>query len=347
MLVSPYSEEEVRDYAVGFMSYSQEKDDISIRDFLPMTDGNKTVTGYYITFDDSNGPAGYLLLSLISGESPIVEFSFEGPGIVDFGVSAASFNGGSDVESLIFTGPGELYLHGSGNEHYSVYDHRTVADDVPPIISSRSSISAGILDWSEAGIKNSSVFKISNFGAGGDYWIVNDLTENAGCTPTAGTNILWYWAKKRGCGSIERKIPYPPVSDLDLARQIFKKLYKEMGTDPKNGTYRSGILPGFEAFFQSKPSSGGEWNYKRFDSGTPFSAFQSALNSNCPILLNIAGEEREDGSRPGHSVMAMGYAQNNSGTNYLMVMDGWNKYGRFIRKGYFPLENGDKIWVKN
>ena len=120
-----------------------------------------------------------------------------------------------------------------------------------------------------------------------------------------------------------------------------------MKTDDKQGTYGNMIINGFEFFFVHPADSNGPWNYKYFDSGTSFSSYKTALNGNCPILFNMATKPLSNGKRDGHSVMAMGYAQNNSGTNYLMVMDGWYKYGRFIKKGTFYTENGDKIWVKN
>lgn len=329
------------------MTYSQEKDDIWIRDFSPLTDGGSNVTGYYITFNDSEAPAGYLLLSLISGEPSIIEFAFEGPGIIDFEASEISADGNSGTEDIILTGPGELYLYGGGGKYYSVYDHEMVDDGIQTVISPRSSISSGILDWSEAGIKNSSVFKISNFGSGGDYWIVEDFDHpDGGCTPAAGTNILWYWCKKRYCKSIDMRVPFP-ASDFDMANTIYTSLRTGMKTDDKQGTYGNMIINGFEFFFVHPADSNGPWNYKYFDSGTSFSSYKTALNGNCPILFNMATKPLSNGKRDGHSVMAMGYAQNNSGTNYLMVMDGWYKYGRFIKKGTFYTENGDKIWVKN
>ena len=62
------------------------------------------------------------------------------------------------------------------------------------------SIADGILDWVNSSINTNSVYKITGFGNGSDYWLMTDLagpTESV-CAPTAATNLMWYWGVQRG-----------------------------------------------------------------------------------------------------------------------------------------------------
>lgn len=81
-------------------------------------------------------------------------------------------------------------------------------------------------------------------------------------------------------------------------------------------------------------------NYKSIGTGSSFGTYQTALKDNCPIHLSLStGTNR-------HGVMNMGYAESTTGTPYLMVMDCWNDYGRFVKfENYFTSISGLKIWV--
>ena len=85
------TDQEIMDYALYFMTESQEDPSIVIRDFAHLTDGAGNPTGYYVSFNNEAGPAGYVLLSLISGENPIVEGAFEGGGLFDTEEAASLF----------------------------------------------------------------------------------------------------------------------------------------------------------------------------------------------------------------------------------------------------------------
>ena len=69
------SDAEVQAYASNFMTASQKNDNIGINEFIHLYSPDGTLTGYYVTFINNEDPAGYVLLSLISDEDPIVEFS--------------------------------------------------------------------------------------------------------------------------------------------------------------------------------------------------------------------------------------------------------------------------------
>lgn len=144
-------EQQARNYALRFMTQSQEDPDITVRDFITLTDGCGNTTGYYVSFNNPEGPAGYTLLSLISGEDPLVEFAFEGDGLFSDEETALyeenSEHGEAKAEShgIIYRGPGEIYLPIEDDMYYSVYDHETTTIDTS--IAPHITISGGILDW--------------------------------------------------------------------------------------------------------------------------------------------------------------------------------------------------------
>lgn len=71
------SEIDFQEYALCFMRESQSDKDIRLEHFIPMYDTNAQITGYYATFLNGEDKAGYVVLSMISGDNPVVEFSFE------------------------------------------------------------------------------------------------------------------------------------------------------------------------------------------------------------------------------------------------------------------------------
>lgn len=344
------SDTEVQDYALHFMTASQETTSISIKDFIHLYNHDGQLTGYYITFSNQNMPAGYMLLSLISGEDPVVEFSFEGAGPLS--LSMASYeavsgtnsiaNGTDPSKNIIFTGAGELFIPTQQGSLYSVYDQEYTSTTSVMSSGDEVDIYDGIIDWSEASIDSSSVKKISSFGEGTDYWLMTDFSSGNVCTPTAGTNVLWYWGYQRNCSSVMDKVS-SSSGNKNKAKAIFNKLYSVMGTDVEDGTEDSKIIKGYREFFGT--GVGDVWNYRALIDGSTFEKYKLELNNNCPIHLVLHTKDSIFDKGTGHCVMNFGYAESTSGTEYLFVMDGWNTYGRFVKFDYYPYFFGYKIWV--
>lgn len=71
---------DVARYALSYMQESQQDHSLEISEFIPLYDLENNETGYYLTFSKDGAAAGYILLSLFTTGSPVVEFSFEGSG---------------------------------------------------------------------------------------------------------------------------------------------------------------------------------------------------------------------------------------------------------------------------
>ena len=345
------SEHDIANYALNFMSESQDNDNLAIKDFTRLYLEDGQISGYYVTFRDRTSCAGYVLLSLLTEGTPVVEFAFEGEGpLGDAELQMNSLSGVNkplnidEEKNILYTGPGEIYLPVGNNDYYSVYDQavKTVYPGVS--VASNITIGGGIIDWDDSNVNSSSVFKIKNFGAGTDYWLMTDFSSGGVCCPTAATNILWYWGKMRGCSFVMDKVS-SYTTNRAKATAIFNTVSRHMGTNADTGTKDIKVYAGYSGFFGELPSSG-NWNYKHLSNGTSFGSFKTELNGHCPIHLMLHTKNTLLDKCDGHSVMAFGYATSNIGTPYLFVMDGWNSYGRFVKFNYYPYVAGYKIWVK-
>ncbi|GAA0122856.1 MAG: C39 family peptidase [Clostridium argentinense] len=133
------------------------------------------------------------------------------------------------------------------------------------------------------------------------------------CGPTAGTNIIKYWAKKRG------------VSQLYYSDDtwVFKSLCVNMKTNITGGTTVKNIYDGL-------------WNYGKNTRGvTPrsgeqliapdYSKAKSLINKNFPFIMSLSNYPNLGDN---HAVTCFGYYENN-GTNYLIINNSYNKTWTF------------------
>ncbi len=268
------SEEFIRNYALSFMQDSRPSANISIDEFLPLYAlDERTITGYYVTYKNSGVRDGYALLSFLNGGCPVVEFAFEGNGLIaDSGAPSqpappdgAQGDPSGGEPKLIFGGADALFVP-SGDEYYSVYYQELIsADEVtdtceaaaPPVTLDFDM--GGIIDWANSNVVDSSVFKIQNFGAGTDYFLMRDFSlSDTNCMPTAAANVLWYWSK-RGSSEVNQRLGRGP-SKYDRIAPAYDLLYKGM-TNPISGRLDNNrTLDGFKKFFGGIDSMpGGVW----------------------------------------------------------------------------------------
>ena len=188
---------EVQNYALNFMTTSQNNENITIDDFIHLYDTTDQLTGYYVTFTDNGTPAGYVLLSLISDADPIVEFAFEGSGPLSTNsapnevmaiTNSIASNDNQDAK-ILYTGAGQLYVETKDNALYSLYDQEYIPAANSISSGNKVDIYDGIINWDEANI-DGDPYKITDFGAGTDYWLMTDFSYGGVCTPTAATNVL-------------------------------------------------------------------------------------------------------------------------------------------------------------
>ena len=123
--ISPKTASEI--VALSFMKNSLNIN-IEISETTPFYDLDGNITAYCVSFHLSQEPKGYVLISLLTSEDPIVEFSFEGPGLVDTIQRSTqsklsrtpTINSNFETSPIYYLGAGALFLQDSSNSY--LYD---------------------------------------------------------------------------------------------------------------------------------------------------------------------------------------------------------------------------------
>lgn len=349
------SDKEVMCYALSYMQKSQENMNLDVKDFVHLYDFNGNITGYYVTFSDNSTAKGYMLLSLISGVDPVVELAFDGMGPLYYSLkqvdtSIVSYEAVSgihtdDFESVysnvLFLGPDRLYVPLIENNYYSVYEQKieTINQSESDAMMASVDIYDGVINWNDASINPSSVFKIQSFTTGNNYWLATDfvIPDPGNCASTALTNVLWYWGHDRNRASVNSRTA--GTTSIGRASSIFNVIENSLSAGNTK-------IQALTNFFSAQPSPGGTWNYTNIPNGSLYSSFTNALNNNCPLYLGVHTTANASGTNDiGHGMFCLGHAKSTSGVYYLIVMDGWYRTGRIVNFGYYPYIFAYKIWV--
>ncbi|MBR5678764.1 MAG: hypothetical protein IKX20_11640 [Paludibacteraceae bacterium] len=332
--------------ALSFMRNSI-SERVEISETTPFYDLSGNITAYCISFELEGHPSGYVLISFLNLDSPIVEFSLEGPGITN---TIREMQGSFSVatkDRIVYLGADALFVEEENGDHlYDVISKkpyltaemdRAYRETVKfaPTRNERS-VSDWILNYNDAGIYDPSIVIIPYFGNGADYWLLSDFSNGEVCAPTCATNILWYWGVKRGCSwAIENG----NLTGLELAASVFIAMCVHMNTIPSLGTF-SLFVP--TAYYYYLASRGSNFNAQNLTQNS-YSSFTSAIDDNCPIHTSLRSALISEG----HDVMSFGYGESTTGTKYLFVIDGWNDYGRFLNFNSVPIVEGLKVWIGN
>lgn len=341
-------EQTVEFTALSFMQKSLDES-IEISETTPFYDLENNITAYHITFRLHDTPAGYVLISLLHPETPIVEFAFEGSGLVETILKRQTNidTRSSPTNKIYFLGDGELYISYPNASFQNVYTAQTVTTQklteyYQEILSSSPmpinsvDIRAGILNWADASIDQKSIVKIPDFGVGTDYWLLEDFDETGNvCAPTCATNILWYWGIQRGYHWV---VQVGTQSGKTLATSIFKSMSSYMKTVPPAGTADIMIPGAYKEFMGYRGSNFTLTSLTQ----NKYSDFTSAVDAGLPVHTML---RNTSAFSVGHDVMTLGYGKSTNGRQYLFVMDGWKNYGRFVIFNYYPIIKGISVEV--
>ena len=335
----------VEEKSLIFMEKSTGKD-VDIKNTTIFWDLQGRPTAYCVSFENNNEDSGYTLVSPLNMDNPLIEFAFEGPGIVDTINRTINKEGTYDLSnSIIYLGPGLLFV---ADWKYSElidpitqigYDLDTIKNTISDVYESYGlssfDVYSGIIDWNPSLIPSSSINMIPSVGSYSNYWLMTDFSNGEVCSPTAATNILWYWGEARGRSWVTQ---VAGMSGLTKATYIFNILFNEMGTSTTLGTADSMVKYGYEYWIELRG-----FNYSiTIVPNNVFSSFSNALNSGCPVHVMLRSSYHFG---TGHDVMGIGYATDFSGDHYLAVLDGWYEARRFVIFDYYPSVSGLKIWV--
>ena len=359
------TQEEVEQYALDFMQGSQPENSIEVLYSCPMYGMDNSLTGYYVTFLRDGVPNGYTLISFLHSGSPIVEFSFEGQGIFTDIENPSLYINSNEVK---YIGPDRFYVSSNNlleqDKYVSLIDDSeiTEVDAIELYQNTMSDLSYvietdiasedegytqnGIIDWNATILDYSTHYIIPEFGQGSLYWAMDQFEEQGvNCGPTACTNILYYWGWQYSDADINNGEVNNVTSMVDRSgglSAVINRVYNRIDYGVRGGNTTSGVVfenvpIGFAHYFGTSAGTG-VWNYKTVSG---FINIYLTITEGCPMYVRLAA----DANSTGHAVMAIGRVNDTSSNQYIVVMDGWNHGGRWVKKNYFGDIRGHKIWV--
>lgn len=136
------------------------------------------------------------------------------------------------------------------------------------------------------------------------------IAENGGiCAPTTGTNLIKYWALKRGVTALD--CPYSFFSKEDKDWWICSSLMVRMNMDmTTGGVTPSNFYNGLKTY--STSTRGVQWSGADFVSSSlslTFNKAKSIIDSNVPFGLGV----------PGHRSSCFGYHITSDGSKQLII----------------------------
>lgn len=357
------SEEEIREYALRFMQGSQPEHDVRVLGMCPLYGLDDNLTGYYVLFLRDGEPNGYLLISFLHVGTPVVDLAFDGLGIFDDTQDVQMY---TNTERVRYLGPDEFYVKNlsTNGTYISLFDNQVIteteaiqiynksllnyqeklqeigaADVAAADIAAGGGIGGGIIDWTDTTLDGTTEYKIPGFGSGGSYWTTYDFDTHDQCSPTSLTNIMWYrgWQSTTNVNNIMRSKVPSGSTNAATASTMFWRLYTLLNTNlGDTGTEYARVPRGIQSFLGVAPQSGGVWNYREVKG---FPVLFDTVAEQCPIHMHIErGEE-------GHAVFVLGRIRDTGGSKYLIVLDGWHRYGRLVVAGYYSDVKGYKIYI--
>ncbi|GAA0108511.1 C39 family peptidase [Clostridium tertium] len=315
-------------------------DSSEIYNVIPLYDLDDIINGYIYEIRTNGDDAGFIQVDISTGENIVSSFAFEGTHAVNkmlekyqeqtrnININKIVYLGGysyfikNNETSIAKSVSGSLNLFDLNSSKYVSEDITNLKSNYNEKVNLKKK-SARNYSLADDGISTLSTV-VKKYVPNANYDILVEMDDFAGkkikdwtitnhCSPTAGLNIVKYWALKRG------------VSQLYYSGDswMFNSLAVNMKTNINNGTIRDDIYTGlwnYGANTRGVTPSGGD----KITSGVTYDKAKTILDSGVPFIVSV---DNYGGTIGGHSVACFGYYENVS--NYLIINNGWNKSWTF------------------
>lgn len=352
-------------------------DGTEIGDIIPIIEGDET-SAYCVNFQLNNEPNGYVVIDTNknSGEC-IKEFGLSGEGIYETLVDNYNANGygnlnGKREKKIFSTGLFEYAIPTDNNTCYTSNNEKLSLNFIKElshkINSLRLSYDTKLTEKKELfeGFYNGTALGTVNFTHAYLTGIEDfrpsvmtdlrpssspnqDLIVNLGnCSVTAATNIISYYAEKRGFSNLlinnSRQATYNKIVEISGF-----KTYLPSTKYNQEGLNLIQINNAISKYVKSR-------GYK-YSSDTYWfnlwSDWRRDINNGYPVYTAVRGNKLDDYGNwheVGHAVIGVGYREYQINDEiYLRVLDGWNRTSdRYIyfNSNYFTSKNGIAMKVK-
>lgn len=308
-----------------------------IYNVIPLYDLDDNINGYIYEIRTNGNEAGFIQVDVSTGEKVVSSFAFEGKHALNSMIKQSEEISSDKLKET------NKFIH-LGGYSYLIESKDTKDNDGKLLDLSTDKKVIESLDVLKEGYSkqknmkknsDSSKLKISTMSAEVKKYVPNatnsilvemndfvGLTVNVPpyvtwtaydghCSPTAGTNIIKYWAQRRG------------VSNLYYSSDswVFRSLVVNMKTYINNGTSAANMYNGlwnFGASTRGVTPTGGD-----LVNSPSYAACKATIDSGVPFILNLSSYK----GGGAHSVATFGYYENDS--NYVIINNGWNKVWTF------------------
>lgn len=352
-------------------------DGTEIGDIIPIIEGDET-SAYCVNFQLNNKPNGYVVVNTNknSGEC-IKEFGLSGEGIYETLVDNYNANGYGNLsqkrEKKIFsTGLFEYAIPTDNNTCYTTNNENIALNIIKELsskINSFNNTQALVLTEKQEyynGFYNGSNLIPARFKYGAltgietftpsvmddflPFSAPNGQVVNLGnCSVTAATNLVSYYAEKRGFANLLINNSRQATYDEFVKLSGFKTYLPESANKNQEGLNINQINSAINKYVKNrgyKYSSDSYWF-------NLWSDWRRDINNGYPVYTAIRGNKLDKNGNwqeVGHAVIGVGYREYQINDEiYLRVLDGWNRTSdRYIyfNSNYFTSKNGIAMKVK-
>jgi len=281
---------------------------IKIDSVTPLYDINNNINAYCIDFTHkSNGQQGYIILSNIEGDEPILEYSEDS----NSGIGTIKLN---KTEKFVYISAGTVYKYNQ-ETLISVFDGTEISQEA--VEEFKKTYEIELTNDSTKAKKLKEMLQNSNI----DVDLSNSFMLAASTNKIISGVADYGWYKGCAPTSAAMVLNYHFPTTLPTGNTLIEELAVEMSTNSSGGTSISNIPVGISNVVSNHGLYINTYNDGAGRSSSTFTEFQSEINSYNPVIVNLIGSTATSGSYPNgfgnHSMAGVGYST--YGSQYLIV----------------------------
>lgn len=314
-----------------------------ISETVDLFDLEGNVNAYLFRLTTNGKRTGYVFVNAYAKAPSVDAFGYNGDFILDSWQEANGKNRASTSNHIIFAGGLSFLNQGKTSEKYFVIGdvyNKINANKSDLINNYKNNLLSKVNMDAQNNLKSLKTNRSNGFArasgsthhdlpgifsSGYQIYITSDFHTFNNCTPTAATNLVYYWSHYGN----------PKQPQLWKGR-VHDDLATYMNFETDRGVFQYDILPGIEKFAISRndPIS------QSSEEGNHWNSIINDLDEDYPVMVTIAGDPNYGGKDYGHTMLAVGYRENPK-NQYIRVADGWKrtfdnfyKFSDYITNGF-------------
>jgi len=318
-----------------------------INNVTMLYDLDNNINGYIFEITTNNIDTGFIQIDCSTGENIVSSFSFTGNHQLNSMLTEFKKQNieskSEEVDKIYYLGNYNYLINNpsKNNKYYNLNSQNEVTDTDETLknkykkhVKDKSNTSNNTLSSPEVSTmslntaSSTTSSAITKYVTNANYNMLVSMGDFKGkyigstkvdrhCSPTAGTNIIKYWALQRGVTNLYYQSDW----------WVFSSLFVNMKTNPLVGTTLQDTYNGL-------------WNYGANTRGVrptgsdlitdvSYSKAKNLVQANVPFIIGV---ENYDGVAGGHAISCFGYYENSTlfnSSKYVIVNNSWDKNWTF------------------